>query len=170
MTREQLEDKVQDLIDNKLSVSEAEDIKREIKGDEDLSLYYTTMKEVDSALHHIEPALPSEKFTDGVMDRLHEPKTKTIDLKSLLVFIGIIICIALGVIYSPQFSVPDISPVNEQLNMPVGEQLNVTLPGLDLPSSEILLNSFYFGILFLALVYFDRVILKPLFRGRKFSV
>ncbi|MGK7391995.1 MAG: hypothetical protein ACNS60_16710 [Candidatus Cyclobacteriaceae bacterium M2_1C_046] len=169
MTREQLEDKVQDLIDNKLSVSEAEDIKRQIKGDEYLSLYYTTLKELDAALHHIEPALPSEKFTDRVMSRLHEPKPKTIDLRSLLVFIGIIICIALGVIYAPQFSVPDISPVNEQLNMPVGEKVNVTLPGLNLPSSEIFLNTFYFGILFLALIYFDRVILRPLFKSIKYS-
>lgn len=170
MKREELEDKIQDLIDHKLSERDAENIKQQIKGDEYLTLYYNTLKEIDAGLHHIEPALPSEQFTKGVMSRLHESRSGSIDLKSFLVFIGILVCIALGVVYAPEFSVPDISPVNEQLNIPAGDQLKVNLPGLNLPSSEILLNSFYFGILFLALIYLDRVILKPLFRGRKYSV
>ena len=170
MKRENIENKIQDLVDQKLPASEAEEIKSEIAKDEYLTLFYNALLEVDATLQHAEPALPSDTFTSKVMNRLHEPRKKPIDLRYLWVFIGILVCVILGVIYAPEFSLPNVTPVNEQLNLPIGDKVNVTFPGFEIPSMEVILNTFYFGILLLALIYFDRVILKSLFKGRKFSV
>lgn len=170
MTREQIEEKIQELVDGKLPSAEVDEIKNKMKEDEYLLLFYNTLKDVDKELHHIEPALPSENFTQNVMSRLHEPGIKPIDLRSLWIFIGILICVALGIIYSPQanFTIPDISPMTKEI--PMAENLKITLPGLDLPSSQILLNGFYFCLLILALLYLDRAIFKPFFRDRKYSI
>ena len=165
MKREIIEEKIQDLIDGKLSNQEAVMILDEVNKDEYLKMFYTTLKEIDASLQTVTAEEPSAGFTDKVMKGLHKPKTSPFDFRSLYIFIGLIICAAVGLIYASQanLSMPELAPVNTEINVLKGVEIN--LPGINLPSSEIFLNAFYFGLLFMSLIYFDRVILRQLFRS-----
>lgn len=167
--REKIEEKIQDMIDGNLSQEEAAQVQKQIKEDEYLTLFYSTLKQVDSSLHDIPLLHPSGQFTSNVMQSLHRPRVKAFDLRSLLIFIGLIICAAVGLMYASQanIKIPNVSGISTEI--PMADQMRLDLPTIDLPSSEVMLNVFYFGILFLALIYLDRVILRQLFKTKRFT-
>lgn len=167
--RENIEEKIQDLIDGNLSQEEAFHVRKQIDKDEHLRLFYNTLKQVDGSLHEISLFHPSGEFTQKVMLALHRPQVKPFDVRSLMIFIGLMICAAVGLMYASQanIEIPDLSPISTEI--PMADRIMINIPAIDLPSSELLLNAFYFGILFLALIYLDRVILRQLFRSKRFS-
>ena len=163
MKREDIEDKIQDLIDGRLSGEEVEVVRAEIAKDKDLTLYYNTLKEVDLSLQTLDLAHPSEEFTAHVMHALYRSKSRSFDIRSILILIGLIICATAGLIFSSQVNLklPSISPVSTEVTLL--EKVQVNLPQIVLPPSEMMLNALYFGLLFMALIYFDKVILSRFF-------
>lgn len=167
MKRENIEENIQDLIDGRLSNQEAEAVRMKIAEDEYLRLFYNTLKEVDLSLQNSALSHPSEEFTDNVMQALYQPKPRSvIDFKSVLILLALIVCATVGLVYSSHvnLSLPQISPVSTEITLL--EKVQINLPKIVLPPSEILLNGLYFGLLFMALLYFDRIILRQIFSNR----
>jgi hypothetical protein len=166
MRRENIEEKIQDLIDGRLSKKDAEAVRAHIAKDEYLRLFYQSLKEVDMSLQRSALSHPSEGFTDNVMQSLYRPKPHSIDFKSVLILLGLVICATVGLVYSSRVNLPlpEISPLITKITFL--EKVQISLPKIVLPPPEFFLNTLYFGLLFLALIYFDRVILKQFFRNK----
>jgi hypothetical protein len=170
MEREILEEKIQDLIDGRLSDTEAKAIHMQMDQDEDLMLFYNALKEVNSLLQESVLANPSEKFTENVMQGLYQPIQKYSYLRSSLIFVGLVIFATVGLLYTSQISAafPKLAPLNTDFT--ILEKIQINLPAINLPSYEIFFNSIYFGLLFIALFVFDQMILKQLFRNNRYNV
>lgn len=166
--KEEIKLKIQELIDGTLPERERHYVLEAIDKDAGLASYYNLMKEIDHSLSDLDLHHPSGEFTPKVMSSLHCPQAKRFDIRSLLIFFGLIICAAVGLLYSSQASLelPGMAPV--ETNLPVVDE--ITIPGFTLPDAEVILTSFYFGILFLALIYLDRVILRQIFKSNRYGI
>lgn len=170
MEREILEEKIQDLIDGRLSDTEAKAVHMQMAKDEELMLFYNALKEVNSSLQDAVVSSPSHKFTENVMKGVCQPVKSYSYLRSSLLFVGLVIFATVGLLYTSQFgyTFPKLAPLRTDFT--ILQNIRINLPVINLPSYEVFFNVIYVGLLFIALFVFDQMILKQLFRKNRYNV
>lgn len=171
----QIDDKkLFDLIEGKITGSEAEELKDQINNDKDLKRRFELLGELDTELREFSTLKPPSGFPDKVMRNLYNVKYKTatsnnlFGKKNILTFIGILAGIAVGIyilstgLMNTEFfqglNIPSFEISDQQVNL---QPLNNLLDG------NFLFKAFLFFDLILAILLLDRLVFKPLFKGKK---
>jgi hypothetical protein len=164
---EDVDDRLLDYLDGKLSGQENIRIENLMESDREVRKRFSELKEIESGLKHLGLERPAKNFTTSVMNRLDDdPIRAAFSLKNnILLLIGVVLGIGAGA-WLLAAGVFDQTQTTFQLpQLPLAQKYMETLPSLKI-NSKLLINTILLVNLALALLLFDRAILKPLFKRR----
>lgn len=164
-----------DLIDGKLDVKAAEEIRKIIAKDPEVQKRFESLNMVEEAL--TEPLLykPSGAFTDNVMNNLHK-KIKSVALdyngfwKKQLFIVACIIVIGLiaGIVLLSDFSLTNIFPTVGPQEITVSERtINIDPGKINFINQDIFIKGIVYLNAVLALFLLERAVFRPFFKARK---
>jgi anti-sigma factor RsiW len=167
-TKEQLEEKLLAYIDGTLPATERDAFEKILFNDASLKQKVVELKAVDAMMKRARPQHPSDDFTQRVMRNLHHypMQGKPVFLNGIIVFIGVLILVALctALVYYGMFDAA-IANVDLNGNEVVNKYLHKTLPRFSI-DGRLIINAVILLNLVLALIVFDKAVLKPVFQRR----
>jgi hypothetical protein len=165
---EALEQKILAYIDKTLNEKDRAEFEQMLLIDQQLKQRVEQLRDINAIFRNERLQEPSRNFTRNVMENLHHyPLRDTpVIFNSILLLSGVIalvgICIAL--LYFGFFDTSQTSINLNSVNL-VNKYIHKTLPSIPL-DGKVIVNAVIFLNLVLALIVFDRAILKPLFQRR----
>ena len=163
-----LDDRLVDYLDGKLSDDEKRTIENLVSADADVRQRLSDLQETESALRHMPLEYPAKNFTDAVMSRLDDyPARATFSLRnSILLLLGVVFSIGIGAWLLAMGVFDQTQTTFQFVQLPLAEKyIRDSLPPVTI-NGKLLLNIVLIVNLALALLILDRAILKPFFQRR----
>ncbi|MDH5381563.1 MAG: hypothetical protein OEW75_11960 [Cyclobacteriaceae bacterium] len=159
-------DSIQDFIDGTLSEAEAIKIWESIESDKEMMREYKSLKEVHDLLYDIQKLEPSAKFTAQVMSNLEKTGPITsFNWHNLLIVFGIFICLVITSV-SLSSSSAQVVEIPQQIDL-MNRNINTTNLFIDSINLNVIFNGILFLAFILAMLFFDKTVLRPLLGKRK---
>lgn len=163
-------DRLEDIIryiDGEMTVEERERFEREMSSDKKLQTLVRHQQAAERLMTEEKLVDPSRNFTQNVLQRLNEvPRSRQTFLNSLLLLAGIIVVVLIGSqlltsgILDNKATTIDLNSIR-----PLGDYIPQQLPSLGVDMKQIIYIVIFLNVA-LALIVFDRTILRPYFQNR----
>jgi anti-sigma factor RsiW len=166
--RQNLDDRLLEYMDGKLSDDEKLMIENLVQTDHHVRQRLGELQETESVLQLLPLEHPAKNFTDSVMSRLDDyPARASFSVRnSILLLFGIVLSIGLGASLLAMGVLGETQTTFHLMQLPLAEKyFRESLPPVTI-NDKLLLNMILFVNLALALLILDRAILKPFFKRR----
>jgi anti-sigma factor RsiW len=163
-----LDDRLVDYLDGKLSEDEILTIENLLRADADVRQRLSDLQETESALRHLPLEYPAKNFTESVMRRLDDyPARASFPFRnSILLLFGVVLSIGIGAWLLAMGIFDQTQTTFQLMQLPLADKyISDSLPPVTI-NGKLLLNIALFVNLALALLILDRAILKPFFQRR----
>lgn len=164
---QETEERIWSYLNNTMSDSERVQFNNIIEKDADLSARLTELQNILNFTKENIAATPSAAFGDRIMARIQTIKIAP-KRSHWILLTGLLVMVIVGGIYLSEYN-SSVSWQLSSLNLPDSDKL---LKQIDLNRSltlDSITKSLLYLLTFLSLVFFDRAILKPYFKGRRVS-
>ncbi len=159
--KDKLEERLQEILDQKESGNPLDElVEKSGKGDNEMEY----IRETDALLRRMDTQSPSSSFTANVMIHLEEePVAKTVRKQGLIILLGVVLVLMITAFYLNAIN-PSLVSMPADINL-VGQEVNLEGVGqmLDL---GFIIKGLMFVTFFLAMMIFDRTVLRPFFEKR----